>query len=80
MINKRGISENLHRYSNKDGEDQRLASLLPGFLIKKIEKDELSQYKQTLFLEDETEEDPLEIKMDQYLLKEPLNMVSFYFK
>ena len=72
MINRRGNSDsNLHRFAQNedDDSDKKLSSFLPGFLVKKIEKDDL-KYKQNLFPGEEDEEDALEIKMDNYYINE----------
>ena len=45
MLNRRGMSDtNLHRFNHED-DDHKLSSFLPGFLVKKIEKEDCS-YKE----------------------------------
>jgi hypothetical protein len=63
---------NLHRFNiNQDEDDHNLSSFLPGFLVKKIEKDDGSKLcKQNLFMDEDNEEEALEIKMDHYFVEE----------
>jgi hypothetical protein len=58
---------NLVRFTKE--EDKKLSSFLPSFLVKKIEKED-ANLKQSLFLEDENEEEALEIKLDPFMLKD----------
>jgi hypothetical protein len=63
---RRGMSDsNLTRF-NKD-EEKKLSTFLPSFLVKKIEKDD-ANLKQSLFPDEENEEDALEIKLDVFEL------------
>ena len=69
MLNRRGISDsNIHRFKESEEDDQKLSSFLPKFLVKKIDKEDCT-YKQSLFLDEENEDDEaLEIKLDHICL------------
>ena len=76
MINRRVFSDkNIHKFLKKDSEDPNLSKFLPEFLIKKIEKDQISKDNQSLFFDDDKEEEPLEIKIDHNLLKDTFHTV-----
>jgi hypothetical protein len=77
MLNRRGMSDtNLNRLIKNEDKDEKLSCFLPEFLVKKIEKDECS-YKQSLFLEEENEEDDaLEIKMDNFIFGKDTQQTS----
>lgn len=77
MLNRRGMSDtNLNRFVKNEDKDEKLSCFLPEFLVKKIEKDECS-YKQSLFLEEENEDDDaLEIKMDNFIFSKDTHQTS----
>jgi hypothetical protein len=74
---KRGMSDsNLHRFSKgDDGKDQKLSSFLPGFLVKKIEKEDANLKQSLFFDEGDNDDEALEIKMDAFIIKESLQNV-----
>lgn len=82
MLNRRGNSDNnLHRFKDdKESNEKKLSSFLPEFLVKKIAKDDHNpDNKQSVFLEDENEEEGLQINMDHYIINEKTNNVLRFF-
>ena len=74
---RRGMSDsNLIRFNKGDDEDKKLSSFLPSFLVKKIEKED-ANLKQSLFPDEENEEEALEIKLDAFEFQNPPQTVKF---
>jgi len=82
MLNRKGNSEkNITRFiDDYDVNDKTLSSFLPDFLVKKYGKEEGNPdlNKQSVFLDDESDEEGLEIKIDNYMIND--KQVKNYFK